>query len=426
MSRRALGVAIAAVLIAGCGPDDAVHVGREMEPGTSLDVDAARDSEAEAAPDDGALQSFGDMRELGYLDFGEGAQDARNGVVMFDAARSSPGYDLCTSIPFATAILRSREGVERHRWRGPGDTRWTRAELLPGGDLLVIGVAGGGGPGAGSPFLARLAWDGTQHWRRPIAAHHDVELAPDGHIVVLTEQTRRDGGALAPHGVRDHLITRLTAEGQFVDELSLFDALRARPDLVALKPIVKQRESRAPANLIHANSVEWVRPTVAAAGEPFGTERVLVSCRALDAIVLIDWNRREPVWAWGPGEVLRQHEATIGDDGRILLFDNGNDERGHSRLVELDPRTGAITWEFTTPEPERFYSPGRGTAQRLPNGNVLVANSNSGEAFEVTRGGRLVWQFFNPDRNEATGRRATLRIKRYPPGLVERLLGDDS
>jgi len=60
--------------------------------------------------------------------------------------------------------------------------------------------------------------------------------------------------------------------------------------------------------------------------------------------------------------------------------------------------------------------------QRLPNGNPLLANSDSGEAFEVTPEGEVVWRFLNPASN-TEGRRATsVRIKRYPLELVDRLL----
>jgi hypothetical protein len=39
----------------------------------------------------------------------------------------------------------------------------------------------------------------------------------------------------------------------------------------------------------------------------------------------------------------------------------------------------------------------RGGAQRLPNGNTLITESDKGRAFEVTREGEIVWDFYNPD-----------------------------
>lgn len=105
----------------------------------------------------------------------------------------------------------------------------------------------------------------------------------------------------------------------------------------------------------------------------------------------------------------------------MMVCDNGNEERGWSRIVELDPRSGEIVWEYRAPNPSDFFSPGRGTAQRLPNDNVLVGYSSAGEAFEVTRQGRVVWRFLSPQLNRA-GNRLAIRIKRYETDLVESIL----
>ena len=48
--------------------------------------------------------------------------------------------------------------------------------------------------------------------------------------------------------------------------------------------------------------------------------------------------------------------------------------------------------------------------------------SNSGIAFEITRGGEVVWEWKNPKRDEK-GRRATIiRMDRYVPSFVEPIL----
>ena len=118
------------------------------------------------------------------------------------------------------------------------------------------------------------------------------------------------------------------------------------------------------------------------------------------------------------------HDASVLPDGRVLLLDNGYAERGWSRVVELDPLERRIVWEWRASEPSDFHTAGRGTVQGLPNGNVLVGNSNSGEAFEITREGRLVWRYLNPF-TDADGARGVLRIQRYEPAFVEAFLGRD-
>ena len=37
-----------------------------------------------------------------------------------------------------------------------------------------------------------------------------------------------------------------------------------------------------------------------------------------------------------------------------------------------------------------------GSAQRLPNGNTLIAETDRGHAFEVTKDGEIVWEFYTP------------------------------
>jgi hypothetical protein len=44
---------------------------------------------------------------------------------------------------------------------------------------------------------------------------------------------------------------------------------------------------------------------------------------------------------------------------------------------------------------EPFHTPGRGIAQALDNGNFLIAETETGRAFEVTPDGEIVWSFIN-------------------------------
>jgi len=58
----------------------------------------------------------------------------------------------------------------------------------------------------------------------------------------------------------------------------------------------------------------------------------------------------------------------------------------------------------------------------LPNGNVLIAESDSGRLFEVTSDGEIVWEFLNPDLHKNGRRMALYRAISYPRNLVDRLL----
>jgi outer membrane protein assembly factor BamB len=139
---------------------------------------------------------------------------------------------------------------------------------------------------------------------------------------------------------------------------------------------------------------------------------------------VIDWDAKKVVWAWGQGEVSGPHDAVVLPSGNFLLFDNGLG-RGWSRIVELDPKTRKIVWEYRAPQQESFYSQTRGANQRLPNGNTLIAQSDSGRAFEVTRDGEIVWEFLNPNLSEGK-RGALVRLRRIESGVVEGWLARDA
>ena len=55
--------------------------------------------------------------------------------------------------------------------------------------------------------------------------------------------------------------------------------------------------------------------------------------------------------------------------------------------------------------------------QRFPNGNTLITESDTGRAFEITRGGQIVWEWFNPFFS-AKGRAIVFKMKRLEADIV--------
>ena len=110
------------------------------------------------------------------------------------------------------------------------------------------------------------------------------------------------------------------------------------------------------------------------------------------------------------------HHASLLENGNILLFDNGT-SRKYSRVLEVNPGTEKIEWEYKAPNPESFYSETRGAAQRLPNGNTLITESHKGRVFEVTPDKEIVWEFYNPQiqtvRNKKTDKKEKKRATIY-------------
>jgi len=379
------------------------------------------------------------LAAIGYAEFGEEDENGEagageSGLVLHDPARSSPGYTLLTAIPLSRALLVDAQGVERHAWHNPESIEWERAVLGPDGDVLVVGrrnlsfvreerkrtrsdseatwIANTRGR-----YLARYAFDGQLRWLHPLPVHHDAEWLPDGRILALGDAPRSEGD----FRFMDTSLLVLSGEGEVQRQVSLYDVLAASPELFTLE-LTTPHNAVFPdgtVDLFHSNSLERMPfPELAAQGELYAPGNVLVSVRHQNLIAILDLERARLVWCWGPGEVLSQHEATWLPSGNVLLFDNGND-RGYSRIVEVDPRTNAVAWSYTAPVPADFFSNGRGTAQALPNGNVLVADTNSGVAFEVTRGGEEVWRFVLRDEQ---GRLIPLRAQRYDTAPIEALL----
>jgi hypothetical protein len=362
------------------------------------------------------------LRALGYVGFTDTkVEPGESPVTLYDPERSAPGYNLISNRDLTSAQLFDARGEVVQAWTDEGANHWSNAELLPDGDLLVTGSEQA--DATGSNFLLRMTWDGRVRWRKAIHAHHDAELTPSGRIATLTFHFRSIPAVSTEHPVKDHRITLLTAEGDLLEEHSLYDLLCTGPERFVCRPVPpKTQPKQTFIDLLHPNSVEFMRHEHLAGRDPlYAPGNVLVSFRNQDVVAVFDWERKRLVWTWGPGEISAQHDATVLPNGNVLLFDNGV-AHGRSRVLEIDPLRGEIVWQYRAPVPEEFFSLRKGSSQRLPNGNTLVANSDSGEAFEVTPEGERVWRFLNPNADEQGHRATIVRIHRYPVEFIEALL----
>lgn len=92
----------------------------------------------------------------------------------------------------------------------------------------------------------------------------------------------------------------------------------------------------------------------------------------------------------------------------------------YSRVLEVNPKTNKIAWEYKDRNTVKFRSPVAGGAQRLPNGNTLICESTKGLLFEVTRDKQIVWEFVSPfyidcPRGEVGWTNLIFRSQRYGP-----------
>ncbi len=385
-----------------------------------------REREPPEAPAEVSEEERQRLLALPYAGFTEAATPGeRSGTLRYDPARSYPGYNLYTSRNLRLAELIDAGGRVLRSWHRETSGAWLRSVLLPGGDLLVVGLharipertPATEAETAGARYLMRLSWHGEVLWKRDLPVHHDVAPAPEGRLVTLTLNTRRAPRIHPTRPIIDNEIALLTADGEVLEKRSLFDVMRAKLAPVHDPPGVVKTE---PIDFFHANAVRWLDdPALEARSPIYSTRNVLVTSRTLDSVLLFDWDSAKLVWAWGRGVLSGPHDARVLANGNVLVFDNGiKRSPPWSRVLEVDPLTGRIAWQYVAPAPTDFYSLSRGASQRLPGGSTLITDSDSGRAFEVTADGEIVWEYLSP-HIDARGRRATLvRLYRYEEDFI--------
>ncbi len=373
---------------------------------------------AAEAPEKVSQEERQRLLALPYAGFTEeAATGERSGTLRYDPARSYPGYNLYTSRNLRLTELIDANGRVLRSWHQESSGAWVRSVLLPAGDLLVAGwYTDSEDPGA--RYLMRLSWDNEVIWKHRLPVHHDVAPAPGGRFVALTFTFRRAPDIHPVRPIRDDHIVLLTAAGEVVEERSLYDMMSARLAPVNDPPGTVKTE---PIDFFHANAVRWLDDPALEAWSPiYSTRNVLVTSRTLDSVLLFDWDTAELVWSWGRGELSGPHDARMLANGNILVFDNGIQRSPPwSRVLEVNPVTREIEWEYVAPKPTSFYSLSRGASQRLPNGNTLITDSDSGRAFEVTVDGEVVWEFLSPNLDSHDRRASIVRLYRYEEDFVQ-------
>src|SRR5207244_2430851 len=83
----------------------------------------------------------------------------------------------------------------------------------------------------------------------------------------------------------------------------------------------------------------------------------------------------------------------------------------YTRVVEINPVSKAIVWQYADTPRQAFYCPFMGNAQQLWNGNTHITDAAAGRLFEVTPKGETVWEYVIPFFNEYQG-----VARQYQPG----------
>jgi hypothetical protein len=190
---------------------------------------------------------------------------------------------------------------------------------------------------------------------------------------------------------------------------------------------------------MHINSISLLGPNrfFDAGDQRFHPDNIIWSSRESNISGIISKETGEIAWKIGPdynaskslkrlGWIIGQHHTHmiprgLPGEGNILVYDNGgwagygapnpgsptgikNAVRDYSRVLEFNPITLEIVWQHTPKEAgllhptdsNRYYSPFISSAQRLPNGNTLIAEGSGGRIIEVTPEHDLVWEYISP------------------------------
>ncbi len=394
----------AMALACGGGAEDVPSAAAEVQRGAAILDEGIDDAETER------------LMALGYVEVvPDGGSNELDGARTLDASRVQAGLNFYVNAHLCSADLIDAKGEVLRSWRHDPCLKWGNAVLTPAGEVVVIHREPG--ETAEQSFRARrvlkLSWDGDLLWSTALAAHHDLDLMPDGRVAVLTYRHRPIPRIHPSIPVRDHYVALLSAGGELLEEVSLTDILEASPGVFRFRPgRPREHEGSMELDTIHSNSIEWMRnEALAKQHRMYASSNFLLCSRNQNAVMIVDWSSKRVVWSWGQGTLSGPHDATLLSSGNILVFDNGLNRR-YSRVLEVDPRTNQVVWSYSAPEPRSFFSSHRGAAQRLANGNTLITDSAAGRAFEVTPEGELVWSYLNPNRSEDGERVVIVRTRR--------------
>lgn len=311
--------------------------------------------------------SMAAIESLPYLSYvAENKSEEKNGVVIHDRGLACEGLNLYRSFSTPAAHLLDMEGSVLHTWQ-PGRSypaRWHYETLAENGDLLVC---------IRDVALLRLDWESRIKWERGIRTHHDIALAENNDIYTLTRKDELVSLSGFPLPIANDYLVTLSPDGDIEGELSMYSIFSEylTTDTIfriyawAFDPrnlwcIFKSKmdfgfvlESGSAYDVFHTNTVTVIDRDIPGLCRK---NDVLLSSPKLNLIGILDLDEMQLLWSWGPGILEIQHHPTLLENGNIMVFDNGGVVRDYSRVLELDPFTKEIVWQYEADPPTSFYS----------------------------------------------------------------------
>lgn len=361
---------------------------------------------------DSQNEQLSQLSALGYL-AGYEPVPSDTGVVVHHPQLAYQGYNYYVSGHAPEAILMDMDGNVLHRWHKEFDEVWPNVDsrragkrdywrhshLFKNGDLLAIYEGLG---------LIKIDKNSNLLWSYSHGCHHDLDVLDDGRIYVLTREVRSYARLRGGKPLLEDFVTILSADGQSIKRVSILQAFLNSPYKSVLNRVPGWYDNL---DIFHTNTVEVLDGRLHAMSPAFKRGNVLISLREVDVIAVVDMDQASVLWAMS-GMWKAQHKPTVLENGNILLFDNHGhggfskviefnpfaQEPSHNLLDEFDPFQQQVAWIYGGDKTNGFFSRTCGSAERLPNGNTLIKQTNSGRVFEVTPDKKTAWEFLNPER----------------------------
>lgn len=358
-----------------------------------------------------------DLRSLAALPYTNYVVEAEErkekaGVMLYDEALAYDGVNLyCNHYEKTSgAYLIDMTGRVVHQWHAADSSMWKLVTVDKSGNVYAVL------DNDERVRLVKMDWNSTVLFELPGRFHHDIRLLDDGSVVTLKREQRvlrHKGQAVR---ILDDYMVRISSAGRVVKSISLFDLMRGHSVVQRVLDLaIAPGSARRILDILHTNTAEVLDRDIPG----FCRKGNILFCmRNLDLILVWDYESNEIVWQHdGDGEWQHPHEPTLTTSGNLLIFDNGR-LREWSRIIEMDPITRQIVWEYRGDPPTSFFTARRGSTQRFVNGNTLVTESDTGRVFEITEDGKLVWEWYNPLFSNQ-GRSIVYKMKRFEPGVVD-------
>ncbi len=324
---------------------------------------------------------------------------SRTGLTALDPDKACPGYLLYAPMSGDGEVyLVDGNGIEAHTWKLPYPPG-LYGYLLPNGNLFYGGKVRDDTWERFSSWkrfkggvMLEADWDGNVLWEHHDKDHHhDARRTGNGGAMYLTVELLPDDvvakiqggvpGSERHYGMWSDVIVEVDAAGNRVWEWHAAEHLDFTADVITFNDLRDEWS--------HANTVV-----------PLPGDRVMFSFRHISTVGIIYKSTGEIVWKLGYDVLAQQHDPSLLDNGNILIFDNGSHRKEvalpASRVIEVDPSTNEIVWQYQDSPPYNFFSPYISGARRLPNGNTLVTEGMFGRIFQVTPEGEVVWEYINP------------------------------